>query len=68
MLFLFNVKMRWKLLSWEAREGHRHSLSLKARGVAPPKPLNLKMVSKQWNRRALFQSHCFSIAQFMSGP
>ena len=41
MLFLFNVKMRCKLLSGEAREGDRQSLSLKARSVASPKTLDL---------------------------
>lgn len=46
MLFLFNVKMRCKLLSWEAREGHRHSVSLKTRGVASPKTLSLKIGSQ----------------------
>lgn len=42
MLFLFNVKMRCKLLSSETREVYRHPLSLKARSVASPKTLNLK--------------------------
>lgn len=48
MLFLFNVKMRCTLLSWEAREGDRQSLSLNSRGVAPPKTSNLtvKIVSQ----------------------
>lgn len=53
MLFLFNVKMRCTLLSWEAREGDRQSLSLNSRGVAPPKTSNLtvKIVSQtvEWD-------------------
>lgn len=54
MLFLFNVKMRCKLLSWVAKEGHRHSVSLKTRGVAAPKTLNLIIGSQTMESDSTF--------------
>lgn len=64
MLFLFHVKMRRKLLSWEAREGDRQPLSLNARGVASPKILSLtvKIVSQtvEWDCTSLATLSLFS--------
>lgn len=64
MLFLFHVKMRCKLLFWEAREGDRQRLSLNARGVASPKTLSLtiKIVSQTvgWDCTSLVTLSIFS--------